>query len=377
MTTEINNSSLDRTVEYSKQASRATAKRLFRFFIRRLILLIITIVVGVYVTIIIANMGGYVDTILKATIREEVNMMVTEMHAKTPMADNVRKSMVEREVAIRERLAGLDQPFIRRSFTHLKNALTLNFGRARFMVSDHGSRFVRNIILERLPATLLLMGTSQLLLFAVSLFLALVLSRHYGSFWDKIVVALSPTSSIPPWFYGIFFILFFAAGLKILPFGGMVDAPPPPTKLGYFLSVLRHMILPALSLFISSLMISIYSWRTFFLIYSSEDYVDTAKAKGLSPRAIERRYILRPTLPNIITSFALMLVGIWTGATLTETVFLWPGLGTTIFEAVNRYDTAVIVGTTIIQAYLLGITVFLLDFLYAIVDPRVKLGGGK
>lgn len=102
-----------------------------------------------------------------------------------------------------------------------------------------------------------------------------------------------------------------------------------------------------------------------------------AKAKGLSDRAIERRYILRPTMPSIITSFALLLVGIWTGATLTETVFLWPGLGTTIFSAVSKYDTAVIVGTTIIQAYLLGITVFFLDFLYAIVDPRVKLGGGK
>lgn len=141
--------------------------------------------------------------------------------------------------------------------------------------------------------------------------------------------------------------------------------------------MLKHMILPASSLFISSFLINTYSWRTFFLIYSSEDYVDMAKAKGLSSRAIERRYILRPTLPNIITSFALMLVGIWTGATLTETVFLWPGLGTTIYQAVSKFDTAVIVGTTIIQAYMLGITVFFLDFLYAIVDPRVKLGGGN
>jgi peptide/nickel transport system permease protein len=377
MTTEKKNISLESTVEYSKQASRATAKRLIRFFIRRLILLMITIVVGVYITILVANMGGYVDTILRSSIREEVNMQVAEMSAKSNIPETERRELIESMIAEREKIAGLDQPFIRRSLTHLKNALTLNFGRARFMVSDHGSRMVRNIILERLPATLLLMGTSQLLLFAISLFLALVISRHYGSFWDKLIVTLSPTSSIPPWFYGIFLILFFAAWLKVLPFGGMVDAPPPPTRMGYFLSVLKHMILPAFSLFISSFMISTYSWRTFFLIYSSEDYVDMAKAKGLGSRAIERRYILRPTLPNIITSFALMLVGIWTGATLTETVFLWPGLGTIIYEAVSRYDTAVIVGTTIIQAYLLGITVFLLDFLYAIVDPRVKLGGGK
>lgn len=375
MTTEI--ISQESTVEYAKKATRDTAKRLFRFFSVRLFLQVITIVIGVYITILVANMGGYVDTILKASIIEEVNLQVSAEVANKNIPREVREEMVKDRIAERETLAGLDQPFVQRSFHHLWNGLSLNFGRARFMVSDHGSRMVKNIILERLPATLLLMGVSELLLFLVTISLALAVSRHYGSAWDKIIVALSPTSAIPPWFYGIFLILIFAAWLKILPFNGMVEAPPPTSSWKYLLSVLKHLILPASSLFISGFFISTYSWRTFFLIYSSEDYVDMAKAKGLSDRAIERRYILRPTLPSIITSFALLLVGIWTGATLTETIFIWPGLGTTIYSAISKYDTAVIVGTTIIQAYLLGITVFFLDFLYAIVDPRVKLGGGK
>lgn len=147
--------------------------------------------------------------------------------------------------------------------------------------------------------------------------------------------------------------------------------------MGYILSVLQHLILPASSLILSSFFLSIYHWRTFFLIYSSEDYVDTAKAKGLPARDIERRYILRPTLPTIITSFALLLIGLWTGATITETIFNWPGLGRTIYRAIGAYDTPVIVGSTIIYAYLLAITVFLLDFVYALVDPRVKIGGGS
>jgi peptide/nickel transport system permease protein len=104
--------------------------------------------------------------------------------------------------------------------------------------------------------------------------------------------------------------------------------------------------------------------------------VETAKAKGLPSRDIERRYILRPTLPTIITSFALLLIGLWTGAIITETVFQWPGLGRITFRAIGLYDTPVIVGTTIIYAYLLAITVFLLDFVYALVDPRVKIGTG-
>jgi len=157
----------------------------------------------------------------------------------------------------------------------------------------------------------------------------------------------------------------------------MISAPPPENTWQYIGNLLLHLILPAGSLVISSLFISIYTWRTFFLIYSSEDYVDMAKAKGLPDRDIESRYILRPTLPTIITNFALLLIGIWTGATITETVFLWPGIGRTIYQAIGLYDTAVIVGTTIIYAYLLALTVFLLDFVYALVDPRVKIGSGN
>ena len=101
-----------------------------------------------------------------------------------------------------------------------------------------------------------------------------------------------------------------------------------------------------------------------------------AKAKGLSDREIERRYVLRPTLPTIITQFALLLITLWTGAIILETVFNWPGLGRTLYQAIGLYDTPVIVGSTVIYAYLLALTVFLLDFVYALVDPRVKVGGG-
>jgi peptide/nickel transport system permease protein len=229
--------------------------------------------------------------------------------------------------------------------------------------------------LERLPATLLLMGISQLFLFFSSVFLALNLSRRYGNFWDKLVVTLSPTSAVPPWFYGIFLILIFAALFKILPFGGMVDSPPPSNPIDYSLSLLKHLILPAVSLILSSIFLSIYNYRTFFLIYSSEDYVEMAKAKGLPSRDVEQRYILRPTLPNIITNFALLIITLWTGALFTETVFLWPGIGRTLYQAIGLYDIPIIVGSTIIYAYLLAMTVFLLDFIYALVDPRVKVGG--
>ena len=374
MTTVAENVSTD--VVKKKTRSTSALARVLKYSGVRLISLFITVVIGVYLTIMIANMGGYVDQMMKAEIQERITMQVQMNPAFKTMDPDVKAQLTAEKIQSEIERLNLDQPLVIRSVRFLKNALTLNLGRAMLMTSSGGTRNVRTIIVERLPYTLLLMGTSQLTLFFSSLFLALARTRKYGTFWDKVIITLSPTSSVPAWFYGIFLILIFAAILKILPFSGVIDAPVPEDFLGRALSTLKHLILPASALIISAFFLSIYNWRTFFLIYSSEDYVDTAKAKGLSSREIERKYILRPTLPTIITNFALLLIGIWTGAIITESVFKWPGIGTVTYKAIGLYDTPVIVGTTIIYAYLLAITVFLLDFVYALVDPRVKIGGG-
>ena len=348
--------------------------RVVRYTVTRLVTLFLTTVVGVYLTILIANMGGHVDEIRRATIREELGNFVAMRPEYAHLTPSQRRELVAELAQVEYRRLGLDQPFIVRSFRYLSNALVLNLGRAEQLTSDSGSSQVRLIILERLAPTLLLTGTSFLILFFVSIFAALVLSRRYGSWLDRLSMALAPLSAAPSWFYGIFLILIFAAILRWLPFGGMVDAPPPPTHWGYFLSLLRHLILPVSAIVLSGIFIGVYSWRTFFLIYSSEDYVDMARAQGLSARTIERRYILRPSLPFIITSFALSLITLWSGSIILEQVFNWPGLGRLFYMAIHLFDTPIIVGNTIIYAYLLAVTVFVLDFVYALVDPRVKIG---
>ena len=361
--------------ENSRSFANSTFLRVMRYSALRLLTLFVTVVIGVYLTIMIANMGGYVDQILRGDIRERITQQFVNSPSYRSMSPDARGKLLNDAITREENRIGLNTPVAIRNLRYLGDALTLNLGRALNMTSDSGSKEVKLIILERLPATLLLMASSELFLFFVSVLLALALSRKYGSWWDKLVITLSPTSSAPPWFYGIFFILIFAAIFKVLPFGGMVDSPPPTNPVDFTLSVLKHLVLPASALIISSFFLSIYNWRTFFLIYSSEDYVEMAKAKGLPARDIERRYILRPTLPTIITNFALVLIGTISGAIITETVFVWPGLGRTLYRAIGLYDTPVIVGSTIIYAYLLAITVFLLDFIYALVDPRVKVGG--
>jgi peptide/nickel transport system permease protein len=359
-----------------KQSSQSSALRLGRYVVIKLISLFVAVIIGVYLTILIANMGGYVDEILKGQIRETISVSISMDQTKKNLTVAERSQLIDELVTLEEHRLGLDQPFLVRSFRFLSRALTLNLGRAQWMSSDSGSKLVRNIILERLPPTLLLMATSNFLLFFVTLFFALYLSRNYGSFVDKAIIALSPTSAAPAWFYGIFLLLLFASVLGWLPFGGMVSAPPPENLINYGLSVLRHMILPVVAWLISGFFAGVYGYRTFFLIFSMEDYVELARAKGLTSRDIERRYVLRPTLPNIITNFALTLIGLWQGATILETVFNWPGLGRLLYQAVGLYDSPVIVGSAVIYAYLLVTTVFLLEFIYALVDPRVRVGSG-
>src|SRR3990172_6942655 len=399
------------------RSAPGTLARVVSYSATRLVALFLTVVVGIYLTILIANMGGYVDVIKRAEIREQVGISVSFDPVMQRLPVEERQKRIKELVAIEEENLGLNRPFLARSLVYLRESLLLRLGVAERMTSDTGSRLVRLIILNpltppflarslvylreslllrlgfpermtsdtgsrlvrliilnRLPPTLLLFVSAQLLLFIASVLMALSLSRRYGSALDQAVVALAPTSAAPAWFYGIFLILIFSALLRALPFGGMVDAPPPERAFAYALSVLRHMILPMAALFLTTIFLAVYSWRTFFLIFSSEDYVEVAKAKGLTSGAIERRYILRPTMPTIITSFALTLIGAWTGTIVLETVFNWPGLGRALFQAIGLYDTPVIVGATIIYAYLLAITVFVLDILYALIDPRVKVG---
>ena len=359
-----------------KKKATSAVSRVIRYVLVRLVTLFITVIVGVYLTILIANMGGYVDNIQRAQIREEIQQQFLNNPSFRSLSLEEKNQRMADLVALREKRVGLNQPFAIRSFRFLTNALTLNLGWTQNMTSDSGSKQVRNIMLERLPPTLLLFATSNIFIFFASIYVALTLSRRYGSTVDKIVVSLAPSGSAPGWFYGVFLIVIFAAALRILPYGGMVSAPPPENRFDYFVSLLQHLVLPVTAITLSTVFLNIYNWRTFFLIYSSEDYVDMAKAKGLNDRVLERRYILRPTLPNIISTFALTLLFLWQGAPITESVFNWPGLGSTIVQAIGLYETPVIVGTTVIFAYLLALTVFLLDFIYALVDPRVKVGSG-
>ena len=168
----------DGTAQEEERTGASTFTRVARYTITRLLALFITVVIGVYLTILIANMGGYVDEIRRGAIREQVSVAIfadqsAEIRA---LSNEERNALIDERVRLLEKRLGLDRPFILRSFGFLKDALTLNLGRAEMMISDSGSKTVRLILLERLPATLVLWGFANLLIFFMSLFVALFLS---------------------------------------------------------------------------------------------------------------------------------------------------------------------------------------------------------
>ena len=162
-------SSFNLEVEEDKGSKTSTFVRIIKYTGSRLVLILITVVIGVYLTILIANMGGYVDTIRRAQIREQVGMMVAQDPVLRKLDAEIRNQRIDEMVADQEHRYGLDKPFVVRSFIFLKQALTLDLGRAMSMTSNSGSSSVRNIILERLPPTLLLFGTADLFLFFFAL----------------------------------------------------------------------------------------------------------------------------------------------------------------------------------------------------------------
>ncbi|MCC6004825.1 MAG: ABC transporter permease [Thermofilum sp.] len=354
----------------------ALPKGFIKYMAKRASTALISLVIAVYVSIILANLGGLVDEMVKADLLTSITLNVRNNPAYQGLPATEKQKIIENLYQSALEAKGLNKPFIVRSIYYLKDAITLDLGTALYLTSDSGSKKVKNIILERLPQTILLFTTASLVSFFINLFGGLMLARKYGSRMDRIVAALAPTSVIPGWVYGLLLLLVFYSWLHVLPAGGIVDYPPPENPILYALSVLKHMILPLSAWIISGLFLGLYSSRTFFLIFSTEDYVEAAKAKGLPPQRIDTLYVLRPTLPSIVTSFSFTLIGSWGGAIITETVFDWPGLGRLLSAALSYPDPPVIIGEVTIYAWLLTITVLILDVIYGLLDPRIKVGGG-
>ena len=344
-----------------------------RYIAKKSAFLIVTLLIALYATVVIANFGGYLDKILEAQTRYEVIRELNTDPNFARLPSDVKNKTLNESLASAFEARGLNQPFFQKSIRFTWDLMNFRLGRATLLVSATGSFDVGTIIMERLPRTVLLFTTGSIISAAMGIWLGLRMARKALTFIDRGLTVVSITTTVvPPWVFGILFILLFAFAWPIFPSGGMVSVPAKTDPLENALDVLYHMALPVLAVVVSTFGSWSYTTRNLVLQIMDEDYVYAARAKGLPEKTVLNRYVLRAASPPTVTSLALTIIASWQGAIITETVFNWPGLGRLFFEAILNLDAPIVIGLTAIYAYLLVLTVFLLDIIYGFLDPRVR-----
>ncbi|MBS7631521.1 ABC transporter permease [Candidatus Bathyarchaeota archaeon] len=325
-------------------------------------------------TVAVIGATGVSDRILNAMLNERLRGIRQVLSTQITDPDELNRAIE----AIEDDLIhsyGLDQPWYVRMPSMLARIIILDLGNARTIQTFTGSRLVSDIILERLPNTILIMITVLIINFLVGLIIGVKSATRPGSLLDRFISIYSSISyAIPTWWLGLLMILVFSFYFRLFPFGGMFSAPPPTELIPRLLDLIWHAAMPIITLVIALSGSWIYITRSVVITTAQEDFVTVARAKGLSERLVMWRYIIRVAAPPILTNLMLGLAAYLGGAILTETVFSWPGMGLLYYHAIVSIDEALILALTYIFTLIYVISRFLLEVFYVILDPRVRYG---
>jgi len=264
---------------------------------------------------------------------------------------------------------GLDKPIIVQYFYWLGNALRGNFGNS-YMTGQP----VINEVLARLPNTLLLMVSSYILTLLITIPLGVISAVKKGSWFDNLITFLSFAGMATPSFWlGLMLMLLFSVHLGWLPAVGMHDPLlHDPSILARVIDVARHMILPLTTMTLLSLAGITRYQRAAMLEVLGQDYIRTARAKGLPERVVIFKHALRNALIPIVTILGLSLPSLFGGAFIIETIFAWPGMGRLGVLAIFQRNYPLIMGIVVFSAVLIMLGNLLADLGYALVDPRIR-----
>jgi peptide/nickel transport system permease protein len=260
---------------------------------------------------------------------------------------------------------GLDRPLPEQYATWAWNALRGDFGRSYFT-----KRPVMEMILERLPNTLLLTFSAFVISVAVGVPLGMYCALHRNSPVDNVVRALAVFfSSVPSWWIGLVAIVVLGGQLRLFPQGGVstVGGEWDP------IDRLHHLALPALVAGIGGCIGYLRIMRSQTLEQGRQDYVRSARAKGLDGRTVIWRHVFRNAFLPVWTGFGGLLAALISGAALFESVFSWPGLGRLVLDSALKRDFPVILASLMIGAVLILVGYVVVDIGYAWIDPRVRL----
>jgi len=323
------------------------------YFLRRSFLCLVTIF-----SVIVINFF-----LFRVMPSNPVDILISPLQGQEKMGPEVREALM--------RDLGLDKPLYIQFFFYLKNIFTLNFG-----YSFVSPRPVAKIIRERLVNTLVLMFSGNILSIFMAVTIGVISAWKHNSKIDiaSLISALT-LSSMPMFWVGGIILLIFSVRLDLFPmFGTVRIGYSHPNLLSFLSDYLHHLALPMITMALVSYGGLFLIMRNSLLDVFSEDYILTAKAIGLSERIIIFKNALRNAMLPLITILAIRLGFMISGSLLTETVFAWPGLGYTIYQAVEYRDYPVLQGTFLIITILVVLSNFIAEIIYGYADPRVRTG---
>ncbi|HEV8353185.1 MAG TPA: ABC transporter permease [bacterium] len=306
--------------------------------------------------VVLAGLSVLLFALLAATPGDPVELLTSSLPDVQP-----------EDVARLRSYYGLDDPVQLRYAKWLRAVLSGDLGYSR----TYG-RPVIELIGQRLVNTLQLLSAAFLLAFGAGVAIGMYSALHQYSFWDYTATLFSFIGlAMPVFWQGIVFILVFSVWLPWLPAGGMLTpgiAPGIPA----LIDRLVHLALPTLVLATVGMAAWVRYSRSSMLEVVGQDYLRTARAKGLPERLVTRRHALRNALLPIVTLVALSVPAVLDGAVVTETVFSWPGMGLLLFQAVIGHDYAVAMAVLMFLALATVLANVLADVAYALVDPRIR-----
>jgi peptide/nickel transport system permease protein len=298
------------------------------------------------------------------------------VYAADPTRTIVDPNFTEEQRQLLIRQYGLNETLSTRYVKYLQNTFTFNFG-----FSFKSREPINEGLALRLPNTILLLGTVLVGSILLGTPVGILAGSRRGSKTDLVSMAAGLfADGVPTFFVQMIFLLFFSYffvmwfGIQVFPPRGMVSVPAPTNPLLLVADVAWHMAMPALSLIVVGFGGYALYVRNLMIDALTQDYVLTARAKGLSDRTVLYRHAFRSVLPPIATMVTLAIPGLVTGAIITEFIFTWPGIGTWYIGALTSDDYPVVQAVLFIYACLTIICNLAADILYGILDPRIRVG---
>jgi peptide/nickel transport system permease protein len=273
------------------------------------------------------------------------------------------------QVAALRKLYGIDVPLPRQISNYLLGAMRLDLG-----YSFRHNASVTSLILERLPATLLLLAAALGFAVLAGTWLGIAAARRHNTTTDAVIsTAAAVLFSVPSFWLSVMLVVLFSVKLQWFPVAGMQSIVSAGGVGHRVVDIGRHLFLPAFSLGLLYAAIYARVTRASMLGNLKLDFVRTAKAKGLPPRRIVYRHVLRNALLPVVTLVSLHIPSLFAGAVVVESVFSWPGLGSLLTEAVGARNYPVVMGTMIFTAGVVLVSNLVVDLLYLALDPRVRM----